>query len=124
MTLTLKSSTKVKIFETYKLRKTLKGEGESQPKCQNSLKLTLTLKILSEIKSCGIGGYCWRRFAFYERGASSFFVFFSTVFTPCQAIFYPQGVNLTLVENPCCNQFLNRGHSYINEQVCSHVNKH
>ena len=34
LTLTLKSSPKVKIFETYKLRKTLKGEGESQPKCE------------------------------------------------------------------------------------------
>ena len=28
----------------------------------NSLKLTLTLKILSEIEICGIGDYCWRRF--------------------------------------------------------------
>ena len=37
----------------------------------NSLKLTLTLKILSKINSCGIGDYCWRRFALYERGASS-----------------------------------------------------
>ena len=34
MTLTLKSSPKVKIFETYKLNKTVKAEGESQPKCQ------------------------------------------------------------------------------------------
>ena len=34
LTLTLKSSPKVKIFETYKLKKTVKGEGESQPKCQ------------------------------------------------------------------------------------------
>ena len=33
-TLTLKSLPKVKIFETYKLSKILKGEGESQPKCQ------------------------------------------------------------------------------------------
>ena len=32
--LDLESSPKVKIFETYKLRKTLKGEGESQPKCE------------------------------------------------------------------------------------------
>ena len=31
MTLTLKRSPKVKIFGTYKLRKTVKGEG--QPKC-------------------------------------------------------------------------------------------
>ena len=34
MTLTFKSLLKVKIFETYQLRKALKGEGESQPKCQ------------------------------------------------------------------------------------------
>ena len=34
MTLTLTSLPKVKIFEKYKLRKTVKGEGESQPKCQ------------------------------------------------------------------------------------------
>ena len=34
MTLTLKSFPKVKIFETYELKKTVKGEGESQPKCQ------------------------------------------------------------------------------------------
>ena len=33
-TLTLKSLSKVKMFETYQLRKTVKGEGESQPKCQ------------------------------------------------------------------------------------------
>ena len=34
MTSTLTSLPKVKIFETYKLSKILKGEGESQPKCQ------------------------------------------------------------------------------------------
>ena len=31
---TLKSLPKVKIFETYQLRETVKGESESQPKCQ------------------------------------------------------------------------------------------
>ena len=34
MTLTLKSLPKVKIFETHKLKKIVKGEGESNPKCQ------------------------------------------------------------------------------------------
>ena len=34
LTLTLKSSPKVNIFETYELRKTVKSEGESPPKCQ------------------------------------------------------------------------------------------
>ena len=34
LTFTLKSPPKVKIFETYQLGKTVKGEGESQPKCQ------------------------------------------------------------------------------------------
>ena len=33
-TLTLKSLPKVKMLETCQLRKTVKGEGESQPKCQ------------------------------------------------------------------------------------------
>ena len=32
--LDLKKFTQSQIFETYKSRKTLKGEGESQPKCQ------------------------------------------------------------------------------------------
>ena len=36
LTLTLKSLPKVKIFETYQLRKTVKVEGESQPKLSNS----------------------------------------------------------------------------------------
>ena len=34
LTLTLKCLPKVKFFEPYKLGKTVKGEGESQPKCQ------------------------------------------------------------------------------------------
>ena len=34
VTLTLKRSPKVKFFEPYKLGKIVKGEGESQPKCQ------------------------------------------------------------------------------------------
>ena len=38
LTLTLKSSPKITIFETYQLRKTVKGEGESQPKCQGQAK--------------------------------------------------------------------------------------
>ena len=32
--LDLEKLAKVKIFETYQLRKTVKGEGESQPECQ------------------------------------------------------------------------------------------
>ena len=32
--LDLEKFPKVKIFETYRLKKTVKGEGESQPKCQ------------------------------------------------------------------------------------------
>ena len=34
LTFDLDKFAKVKIFETYQLRKTVKGEGESQPKCQ------------------------------------------------------------------------------------------
>ena len=34
MTLTLKCLSRVKFFETYQLWKTVKGEGESKPKCQ------------------------------------------------------------------------------------------
>ena len=34
LALTLKSLPRVKIFETFQLRKTVKGEGEIQPECQ------------------------------------------------------------------------------------------
>ena len=74
MTLTLKSLPKVKIFETSIKENCQRGRWKST-KRSNSLKLTLTLKILSEIKSCGIGDYCWLRFALYESGASSYYCY-------------------------------------------------
>ena len=51
LTLALKSFPKVKIFETYELRKTVKGEGESQPKFQiKNVKVKSQVKVEQKIK--------------------------------------------------------------------------
>ena len=68
--LDLEKLAKVKIFETWIKENSQMWRWKST-KMSNSLKVTLTLKILSKFKSCGIGDYCWRRFAIYECGASS-----------------------------------------------------
>ena len=77
--LTLKSLPRVKIFWKIWIKENSQRWRWKSTKMSNSLKLTLTLKNLSKIKSCGIGDYSWRKFALYECGASSISVWLDKI---------------------------------------------